>query len=123
METKINNSFPTAQLSWPVYHKPYRLDIPDRRGGLLVYIKPYLPSRSLTGYTTYIQIIPFELNLRKERWILMCIYRPPAQNKQYFLENLSMVVDHYLSIYDNHIFLGDFNIQPNSPNYYHLCSL
>ena len=24
----------------------------------------------------------------------MCIYRPPAQSKQYFLENLSMIVDH-----------------------------
>ena len=62
-----------------------------------------------------IQIIPFELNLRKEKWMFMCIYRPPAQNKQYFLENLSMIVDHYSSIYDNHIILGDFNMEPNSP--------
>ena len=26
-ETKIDNSFPTAQFSWPGYHKPHRLDI------------------------------------------------------------------------------------------------
>ena len=57
----------------------------------------------------------FELNLRKEKWMFMCIYRPPAQNKQYFLENLSMIVDHYSSIYDNHIILRDFNMKPNSP--------
>ena len=44
----------------------------------------------------------------------MCVYRPPAQNKQYFLENLSMTVDHYSSIYANHIILGDFNMEPNS---------
>ena len=62
-----------------------------------------------------IQIMQFELNLRKEKWMFMCIYRPPAQNKQYFLENLSMIVDHYSSIYDNHIILGDFNMGPNSP--------
>ena len=62
-----------------------------------------------------IQIMQFELNLRKEKWMFMCIYRPPAQNKQYFLENLSMIVDHYSSIYDNHIILGDFNMEPNSP--------
>ena len=43
-----------------------------------------------------IQIIPFELNLRREKF--MRIYRPPAQNKQYFLENLSMIVDHFSSI-------------------------
>ena len=61
-----------------------------------------------------IQIIPFELNLRKEKWMFMCIYRPPVQNKQYFLENLSMIVDYYSIIFDNHIILEDFNMEPNS---------
>ena len=61
-----------------------------------------------------IQIIPFELNLRKEKWMFICIYRPPVQNKQYFLENLSMIVDYYSIIFDNHIILGDFNMEPNS---------
>ena len=37
------------------------------------------------------------------------------KNKQYFLENVFIIVDHYSSIYDNHIILGDFNIEPNSP--------
>ena len=62
-----------------------------------------------------IKVIPFELNLRKEKWMFMCIYTPSTQNKQYFLENLSMTVDHYWSIYDNHIIVGDFNMEPNSP--------
>ena len=62
-----------------------------------------------------IQIIPFELDLRKEKWMFMCIYRPRAQNEQYFLENLSMIVDRYSSIYDSDIILGDFNMEPNSP--------
>ena len=68
-ETKIDNSFPTAQFSWPGYHKPNRLDILDRRGGLLVYIKSHLPFRRLKNYIMpkIIQIIPFELNLRKEK--------------------------------------------------------
>ena len=97
--------------------KPNDLDISDRRGGLLIYIKCHLPSRCLKSYSTPkdIQIIPLELNLRKEKWMFMCIDRPSAQNKQYFLGNLSMIVDHYLSIYDNHIILRDFNTEPNSP--------
>ena len=117
METKIDSSFPTSQFSWSGYHKPYRLDISDRRGGLLVYIKSHLPSRRLANYfmPKDIQIVPFELDLRKEKWMFMCIYRPCAQNKQYFLENLSMIVDRYSSIYDNDIILGDFNMEPNSP--------
>ena len=47
--------------------------------------------------------------------MLVCIYRPPAQNKQYFLENVSMIVDHYLSIYDNHIIPEIFHMEPSSP--------
>ena len=61
-----------------------------------------------------IQIIPFELNLRKEKWMFICIYRPPVQSKQYFLENLSMIVNYYSIIFDNHIILEDFNMEPNS---------
>ena len=74
-ETKIDNSFPTAQFSWPGYHKPYRLDISHRRGGLLVYIKSHLPPRRLTNYIMPkdIQIIPFELSIRKKSECL-CVF-------------------------------------------------
>ena len=47
--------------------------------------------------------------------MFISIYEPLAQNKQYLLENLSSIVDHYLSIHDNHIILGDFNMQHNRP--------
>ena len=99
----------------PGYHKPYRLDITDKQRGLLVYIKSHLPFKLLSIHNTSndIQVITFELNLRKEKWMFMCIYRPPKQNSQYFLENLSSIADHYSSIYDNYIFLGDFNMEPN----------
>ena len=95
---------------------PYCLDISGRRGGLLVYTKSHLPSRYLISYATPkdIQIISLELNLRKRRWMFMCIYTPTVQNKQYFLENVSIIVHHYSSIYYNHIILGDFNMEPNS---------
>ena len=74
-----------------------------------------MPSRLLKNFDVprNIQIIPFELNLRKEKWMFMCIYRPPSQNKQYFLEKLSEIIDHFSSIYDNYIILGDFNMEPS----------
>ena len=99
----------------PGYHKPYRLDITVKQGGLLVYIKSHLPSRliSVNNTANDIQVIMFELNLRKEKWMFMCIYRPPKQNNQYFLENVSSISDHYSSIYENFIFLGGFNMEPN----------
>ena len=83
----------------------------------MVYIKSHLLSKLLStrNITNDIQVIPFELNLRKEKWMFMCIYRPPKQNNQYFLENLSSIADHSSTIYDNYIFIRDFNMKPSCP--------
>ena len=80
-----------------------------------IILKTILKTLYLTNYTTPkdIQIIPFELNLRKERQMFMCIFRPLVQNKQYFSENPSRIVDHYSSIYEC-IIPGDFNMEQNS---------
>ena len=68
-ETKIHQSFPTAQFPSPGYHKPYRLDISDKQGVLLIYTKAHLRSKLLSNRISpkNIQAVPFELSLRKEK--------------------------------------------------------
>ena len=46
----------------------YYKKVTDKQGGLLVYIKSHLPSKLLSTHNISkdIQVIPFELNLRKE---------------------------------------------------------
>ena len=46
-ETKIGSSFPTAQFRFANYHTPYRLDIIDKSGGILVYMKSNIPTLQL----------------------------------------------------------------------------
>ena len=60
-------------------------------------MKSHLPSKllSIHNISNDIQVIPFELNLRKEKWMLMCIYKPPTQNNIYLLENFSLIADCY----------------------------
>ena len=41
-ETKINESFPTAQSAIDGFHKPLWLDATDKSRGLLVYVRSYL---------------------------------------------------------------------------------
>ena len=76
-----------------------------------------MPSRLLSIHNTPkdIQVIPFELNLRKEKWMFMLICRASKQNNEYILENLLLIADHYSNIYDNYISLGDFNMETNYP--------
>ena len=93
-ETKINESFPTAQFAIDGFHKLLKLDATDKSGGLLVYVRPYLPLRQLTNYgiSSDIQALAFEINLRKEKWFFLSIYRPPLQNCQYFLDSLHLIL-------------------------------
>ena len=63
--------------------------------GLLVFTKTHLPTRQLTKLKIPmdIQIIIFKLNLRKEKWLVVSVYKPPAQDATYFLDRLSQIID------------------------------
>ena len=54
-------------------------DITKQSGGFLVYIKSSVPSRQLSygSICNSIQAIPFEINLRQEKWLVISIYRRP----------------------------------------------
>ena len=84
-------------------------------GGLLVYLKDDIPSRLLSGFTLPLgfQIVPIELNLRKLKWLVISIYKPPSLNLDTFLHCLSNVLDFY-SQYDRVLIMGDFNSKPEN---------
>ena len=47
------------------------------------------------------QIIPFEIDLREEKWLVASIYNAPSQNS----------ADFYRTRYEKVIILGDFTIE------------
>ena len=106
-ETKLNSSFPTAQFLIPGFYHPLRLDINRRSGRLLVYVKGSISARVLTSFSTPAdtQIIVFEINLRKEQWLFVGIYKPHSLNRQYFLDTLSDLLDFYSNRYHNKVTL------------------
>ena len=50
LETKLDDSFPTAQFLMSGFCKQYRLDRCSNVGCLLLYIREYIPFRLLTEY-------------------------------------------------------------------------
>ena len=74
-ETKIVQSFPMAQFLIEAFPKSLKLDVSDRTGGLLVYLRSYIPSHQLIKFqaSSTIQAILFEINLRKEKWFFLSI--------------------------------------------------
>ena len=117
-ETKRDSSFPNAQFLLPGFHEPLRLDINHRSSGLLVHIKASLPAKILKKFKLPINIqrIPFEINLRKEKWLFVSIYKTPSQSNQYFVDILGGLLDFYSQDYDNKVILGDFNLEPSNPS-------
>ena len=115
-ETKLDSSFPQSQFLRKGFKKPYRLDISDRSGGLLVYVKEGISSRYLKDFSLPpdIQFIPIELRLKSYKWLVVFIYRPPSQNLDYFLDNISNLLDFYSNI-ERCILIGDFNCDPKDP--------
>ena len=93
-ETKLDSSFPDAQFFIEVYNKPLRLDVSGRSGGLLAFTKPHLPIRQLTKLKIpmHIQIIIFELNLRKEIWLVISVYKPSVTFLTGYLKLLTFIV-------------------------------
>ena len=44
----------------------------------------------------------------------MSVYRPPSQNSEYFLNELDKMIDYFSVSYDNHVIIGDFNLEPSA---------
>ena len=59
-------------------------------------------------------MVPFEINLRKEKWLLISIFRPTSQNREFLLNSLANIIDHFTKRFDNYIIIGDFNLEPSN---------
>ena len=108
-ETKLDSSFPNSQFLVKGYKPPFRLDVSDTSGGLLVYIKNGLSAIFLKDFVVpkNIQIIPLQINLKNCKWLILSLYRPPKQDLRYFLEVLSDMIDFYN--FEKYIVIGDLN--------------
>ena len=110
-ETKLDDSFPTGQLSLNGYSKPCRLDRSSNGGGILLYVRDDIPSRLLTDYKIKdnLELFFVEVNIRKKKWLLSCSYNPHTSNISNHLHHLNKGLDVYLKSYDNILVMGDFN--------------
>ena len=66
-ETKLDNSFPTAQFTMKGYSTPYRLDRNKFGGGILLYVREDIPSKIIrTEFDNKTEAMFIEINLRKK---------------------------------------------------------
>ena len=61
-----------------------------------------------------IQVIPVEINLKKKRWLVIAIHTPPSQWRNYFITQLTKILDRCRGSYKDTVILGGFKIQPTN---------
>ena len=99
-ETKLDDSFPTAQFSLNGFCKPYRLDRSSNGGGILLYVRDDILSRLLTDYKIKgnLELFFVEVNIGKKKWLLGCSYNPPKSNISNHLHHLIKGLNVYLKL-------------------------
>ena len=55
-----------------------------------------------------IQVIPVKINLKKQKLLVIATYTTPSQCKNYFIIELTKILDNYRGSYENSVILGDF---------------
>ena len=111
-ETKLDDTFPSAQFIIEGFSEPFRRDRNRNGGGVMIYVRHDIPCRLLTKhkFASDMEILFLELNIRKCKWLLCGTYRPPSQLKDYYFNNLDKAIDTY-SEYEKILLVGDFNTE------------
>ena len=110
-ETKLDDSFPSGQFKICGFSMPYRYQKNSIGGGLLLYIRDDISTKLLKhDFGTDIENLSAEINLRKRKWFFN---GSKIRIKAKFLNHLNyldLVFNKHSKVYDNFIFMGDFNI-------------
>ena len=118
-ETKLDSSFPNAQIHLPDYQfPPFQTDRNSSGGGKIVYIRNRIIVKRLTVYEVQnTESIYVEISIKRRKWRILFTYRPPNNNNlKLFIEETTHSANQPLSKCDNIIIAGDFNIDTSSKN-------
>ena len=102
---------------------PYRLDRNQNGGGIMLYIREDIPSKSLTEMKNdnETENIFIEINLRSKKWLISGSYNPKLSHIKNHLQEIGKGLQYYSSKYENLIVLGDLNAEMSKPYMSEFC--
>ena len=112
LETKIDDSFPDAQFR-PHDYSIVREDLSETSGGIMTFIRsdiPYNRKYEIEINNAAFHSLCVQITIKKEKWMIVTIYRPPSADFQLFITSLNTLTERMISITDMVIIMGDTNI-------------
>ena len=115
-ETKLDDTFPTAQFLVNGFSEPYKLDRNKSGEGVMIYIRGDIPNKRLDKlvFPYDMEGLFVELNFKKCKWPLFGTYHPPSQADFYYFDKLDKAFDTYSS-YEKLLLIGDLNTETSEP--------
>ena len=100
-ETKIDGTFPTSQFLINNCSNVYRLDRNDKGGGIVLFVKDNLITFLVSGFcfSEKTEIFCVELNLRKQKWLILCCYNKHKPVIKDHLLQIIWTMDSFCAIY------------------------
>ena len=119
-ETKIDESFPTAEFNVEGYEIRARRDRDKYGGSLIEFVRRGLICKRMRNYDPkHSECLCSEPTFTNKRWICFSVYRPPeSSNFSTFFEELTSLSKAILK-YENLLIMGDFNIDMKSKSLYY----
>ena len=93
----------------------YRRDRNKHDGGVMFYINENIPCKSLIleEIPDNCKIIFIEFSIKTQNGSVLA-YKPPSQNYEYFLGNMSLILNKLTCKYDNIMLMGNLNLTVTS---------
>ena len=77
----------------------------------MFYVNKDLPCKNLTTKIDNLaKTIFLEINIQSSKWLFVGCYKPPSQNEEFFISNLSKTINAFSTKYDNILLMDDFNL-------------
>ena len=93
----------------------------------MFYVNENLPYKSLTTEIDNLtETIILEVNVQSSKCLFVGCYKPPCQNEEFFISNLSKTINAFSRKYGNILLMGDFHLtieNKHSEELLNLCSL
>ena len=92
-------------------YKNFRLNRHCYGGGVCMYVSHDIDARRVEyNFLSNIENICLELNLRKRKWLVISIYKPPSYSKDVLIKSQFSFLTNARKEFENIVLLGDFNM-------------
>ena len=114
-ETKLGDSFPSAQFYIEKYEIRNRRDGDKNGGGIIEFVRKGFITKKIKEHETKVsETIASEFTISNKKWFCLSVYRPPTStNLDIFFEELTNSLSKAVNKYDNLIVMANFNIDLN----------